>query len=187
MIAAFAVQSPSSLNELQKVDILKKWQKEIFQLYPADSIRFLTSESNQFANPVGHSIRDHTEKLFCELISENDIDSENIVPILDEMLRIRAIHDFTPSEALRYLYFLKEVVTQKLSEKSEINNNLHSELAAFFSRVDEVVMIAFDVYSKCREKLFEIKVETAKNQVSGLLRRSDLICEIPEWQPAENE
>ena len=30
-------------------------------------------------------------------------------------------------------------------------------------------------------------IQTAKNQVSGLLRRSDLICEVPEWQSAENE
>ena len=61
-----------SLKELlsdRKKDIVKKWQKEIFQLYPADSIRFLTSESNQFANPVGNSIREHTEKLFNELLS----------------------------------------------------------------------------------------------------------------------
>ena len=100
-----------SLKELlsdRKKDIIKKWQKEIFQLYPADSIRFLTSESNQFANPVGHSIREHTESLFGELMSEGDIDPEKISPVLDQMLRIRAIHDFTPSNALRYLCFLKD-------------------------------------------------------------------------------
>lgn len=179
-----------SLQELlsdRKKDILKKWQKEIFQLYPTDSIRFLTSERDQFANPVGHSIREHTEKLFCELMAEGDIKPEIIDPILDEMLRIRATHDFTPSEALRYLYFLKEVITQELGDITEKDNTLYSELISFYERIDEVILVAFDVYSKCREKLYEIKVETAKNQVSGLLRRSDLISEVPEWQPAENE
>ena len=179
-----------SLHKLlsdRKKEILKKWQKEIFQLYPAESIKFLSSESNQFANPVGHSIREHTENLFCELLNEGDITPEKISPILDEMLRIRAIHDFTPSEALKYLYFLKEVIVQDINEISEPDNNLYSELISFYSRIDEVFLIAFDIYSKCREKLFEIKVETAKNQVSGLLRRSGLICEVPEWQPAENK
>ena len=179
-----------SLKELlfdRKKDIIKKWQNEIFQLYPADSIRFLTSESNQFANPVGHSIRAHTENLFGELMSEENITPEKIGPMLDEILRIRAIHDFTPSNALRYLYFLKEVIAQEVNEASEPDINLYSELNSIYSRIDEIILIAFDIYSKCREKLFEIKVQTAKNQVSGLLRRSDLICEVPEWQPAENK
>lgn len=171
----------------RKKDILKNWQKEIFQLYPADSIRFLTSENDQFANPVGHSIREHTENLFRELLTEGDITHEKIGPMLDEMLRIRAIHDFTPSEALRYLFFLKKIIAHELNEISELDNNLYSEMVSFYRRIDEIILIAFDIYSKCREKLFEIKVETAKNQVSGLLRRSDLICEIPEWQPAENK
>ena len=171
----------------RKKDILKKWQKEIFQLYPAESIRFLTSESNQFANPVGHSIIEHTENLFSELLAEGDISHEKIGPVLDEMLRIRAIHDFTPSEALRYLLFLKDVISQELNEISEAGNNFYTEIISFYSRIDEIILIAFDIYSKCREKLYEIKVETAKNQVSGLLRRSDLICEVPEWQPAENK
>jgi hypothetical protein len=179
-----------SLQELlsnRKKDILKKWQKEIFELYPAESIRFLTSEKDRFANPIGHSIREHTEKLFDELLSGENINSEKTDPELDEMLRIRAIHDFTPSEALKYLYILKDVITQELMDIAETDNSLYSELLSLYGRIDRVTLIAFDIYSKCREKLFEIKVETAKNQVSGLLRRSDLICEIPEWQPAENE
>ncbi len=171
----------------RKKDILKKWQKEIFQMYPAESIRFLTSESNQFANPIGHSIREHTEDLFSELLAEGEISHEKIGPILDEIVRIRAIHDFTPSEALRYLHFLKDVISLELSEIAGPDNNLHTEIITFYSRIDEIILIAFDIYSKCREKLYEIKVQTAKNQVSGLLRRSDLICEIPEWQPADNK
>ena len=167
----------------RRKDILKKWQKEIFQLYPADSIRFLTSEINQFANPVGHSIREHTENLLNELLTEGDISQAKIGPMLDEMLRIRAIQDFKPSEALKYLYFLKNIIAQELNEESEPYNNLYPELISLFSRIDELTLIALDIYSKCREKLFEIKVETAKNQVSGLLRRSDLISEVPEWQP----
>ena len=174
------------LSEKRKV-ILKKWQKEIFQLYPADSIRFLKSEHDRFANPVGHSIREHTENLFCELLAEGDINPEEIGPLLDEMLRIRAIQDFTPSGALRYLYILKEIIAQELKEIPEPGDDLYYELVAIYGRIDEIILIAFDIYSKCREKLFEIKVETAKNQVSGLLRRSDLIREVPEWDPAENE
>ena len=124
---------------------------------------------------------------FNELLSEGDISPEKTGPALDEMLRIRAIHDFTPSQALRYLYILKELISQEAAEITETDSTLYSELLALFNRIDQVTLIAFDIYSKCREKLFEIKVETAKNQVSGLLRRSDLISEISDWQPVGNE
>jgi len=40
---------------------------------------------------------------------------------------------------------------------------------------------------KCREKIYEISANHAKNQVSGLLRKSGLICEIPEWDPNKPE
>ena len=179
-----------SLKELlcdRKKDIIKKWQEGIFKLYPADSIRFLTSETNQFANPVGYSIREHTEKLFDEFMAETEIDSERVGPVLDEILRIMAIQDFTPSEALKYLYILKKVIFQELDGTSGIDNDLYYELVTMYGRIDEINLIAFDIYSKCREKIYEIKVETAKNQVSGLLRRSDLISEAPEWNPAEEE
>jgi len=171
----------------RRKDILRKWQKEIFQLYPADSIKFLTSESDQFANPVGHSTKKNTENLLNELLAEDDINPEKIGPMLDGIMRIRAIQDFPPSGALRYLYILKNVVAQELNEMNESDNNLYAELISFYGRIDEVTLIAFDIYSKCREKLFELKVDTAKNQVSGLLRRSDLICEVPEWQPVEKK
>ena len=178
--------SLKKLLQNNKKNIIKKWQDAIFQLYPADSIMFLTSEKNQFANPVGHSIREHTQNLFNELIAEGIIDSEKIGLILDEMLRIRAIQDFAPSGALNYLFILKKILAKELSEISTQDNNLYYELVALYNRIDEIILIAFDIYSKCREKLYELKVETVKNQFSGLLRRSDLICEAPEWNPAEN-
>jgi hypothetical protein len=37
------------------------------------------------------------------------------------------------------------------------------------------------MYTECREKLFEMKAAQARNQVSGLLRKADLISEVPEW------
>ena len=170
----------------RKKDILKRWQQEIFQIYPADSIRFLTSESDQFANPVGHSIREHTETLLSAIMSEDEISAEKYNSMLDEMIRVRAVQDLSPSRALKYLYDLKEVITGELKDVVESDINQYCNLVNLYERIDKVILIAFDIYSKCKEKLFEIKVQTAKNQVSGILRRSDLVAEIPEWQSAES-
>lgn len=171
----------------RKTDILKKWQEAVFKLYPAYSNEFLVSQTDQFANPVGHAIRERTEELLSELIAEGDIPQDRIEPVLDEILRIMAIQDFTPSGALSFIFILKTVIYEDLNNLSEPDKSLYCELMAFNSRIDDVILIAFDIYSKCKEKLFEIKLESAKNQMSGLLRRSDLISEAPEWSPAENE
>ena len=179
-----------SLNKLlsdRKKEILKKWQQEIFQIYPADAIRFLTSETDQFNNPVGYSVREYSSSLFTEIMSENEISAEKITPMLDEMIRIRAVQDYSPSDALKYLYDLKKVIAIEVKDTMEPDNNLYYELVTLYNKIDKVILIAFDIYSKCRDKLSEIKVQTAKNQVSGILRRSDLISEIPEWQSVENE
>jgi hypothetical protein len=34
---------------------------------------------------------------------------------------------------------------------------------------------------KCREKIYEVRAKEAKNQVSRLLQKAGLLCEIPSW------
>jgi len=166
----------------RKKDILKKWQEKFFKLYPADSNKFLTSETDKFANPVGNSIKEKTENLFVELVNEDEFNPERVRSTIDEIIRIRAIQDFSPSEAVSFIYLLKDVITDELESSSEPDKNMLFDVVSFYNKIDKAAMIAFEIYSECREKLFEIKVESAKNQVSGLLRRSDLIAEAPEWE-----
>lgn len=151
-------------------------------MYPADSNRFLTSETNQFANPVGYSIREKTESLFVELINEGELNRERVGSILDEIIRIRAVQDFSPSQAVTFIYLLKDVITDELRSSPEPIKDILFDAVSFYNKIDKAAMIAFDIYVKCKEKLFEIKVESAKNRVSGLLRRSDLVSETPEWE-----
>jgi hypothetical protein len=46
-----------------------------------------------------------------------------------------------------------------------------------------MALLAFDVYMARREKLYEIRSNEAKNQVSNLLKKAGFICEIPPWDP----
>lgn len=165
----------------RKREILENWQQEIFKLYPADSVRFISSEIDQFANPVGHCIREHTENLFCTLVSGEEQRREELIPLFDEIAKVWAVQSLTPSDALGYLYKLKRVIGDAL-HKDNMEMSLHDEVKRLFSMIDRFTLIAFDVYTGCREKIFELKAETIKNQVSGILRRYDLVSECPEWQ-----
>jgi len=160
--------------------IVNRWLGRILDTYPIDTRKFFKKQKNQFANPVGYTLSEDIDRLYMELLQ--GIDSDRAAPILDRIIRIRAVQDFSPSRAVGFIFLLKGVIIEKL-EKEIRENRLSDELRVFESRIDDLVLIAFEVYKGCREKLYEIRANETKNQVYRLLKRADLICEIPEWEP----
>ena len=157
--------------------IIEKWRDMILETYPDDTQRFLRKEKDQFSNPVGHVIGKDIEALYNELISEGDTDT--ILSRLENIIRIRAVQDFKPSQAIAFVIKLKNIIRQELSGKSSINE-LSSELQEFEDRIDDIALQAFDIYSQCRQKIYEMRVSDVKNQVGNFLKRSDLTLETPE-------
>jgi len=158
-------------------NIIKKWRGVILASYPEGSQRFLAKEKSRFANPVGHVIDRDIETLYDELVKGEVIDK--ITSCLDNIIRIRAVQDFKPSHAISFVLGLKKIVREEL-EGSPVENGLWGQLQAFETRVDEVVLLAFDIFSQCRQKICDIRVNEVKNQVGRLLERANLVCEIPE-------
>jgi hypothetical protein len=164
--------------------IVNRWLDQILATYPADTHKFFKKQKNQFANPVGSTFSEEIDHLYTVFLEGKEPDSAT--PILDRIIRIRAIQDFSPSQAVGFLFSLKEIIREKL--ETEIRENgLSDELTIFESRIDDLALIAFEVYMRCREKLYEIKANEAKNLVYKLLKRADLICEIPEWKPVSKK
>jgi len=156
--------------------VLDKWFDAVLGTYPPDTKRFLKKQKDRFANPVGTTLFKEMESLYQELLRGED--RQNSFAILDRIIRIRAVQDFSPSEAVGFLFSLKAIIRSEL--ESEIRkNDLSEELSRLEDRVDDLVLLAFDIYMKCKEKVFEIRVNEAKNHVSRLLRKAELICEIP--------
>ena len=159
--------------------LVNRWLDRVMETYPTDATKFLRKQKDQFANPVGYTISKEIGNLFDALI--HAIDPDEVTPILDRMIRIRAIQDFSPSQSLSFIFLLKNVVREEL-EKEIRENHLADELLVFDSKLDAVALLAFDIYMKCREKLYEMQVNETKTQVSRLLQRANLISEIPEWE-----
>ena len=151
--------------------IIKKWQEAIIRTYPKETQRFLKKEKSQFANPVGSIITKDVEVLFDELIKGGD--TEKIFSSLDKIIRIRAVQDFKPSHAVGFVLQLKGILRETLGEGA------FSERHLLEDRVDAVALLAFDVYSQCRQQLCDIRVKEVRNEVGRLLERANLIKEIP--------
>jgi hypothetical protein len=160
--------------------ILKNWLDLILASYPSDTQPFLKNRKDRFANPVGYTILKETENLFNALVSDTKVDSDRISPMLDKIIKIRSIQDFSPSEAIAFVFLLKRAIRENLN-KETYKNGLFQELLRFESKIDDMALLAFDIHLKCREELYEIKANHARNQVFGLLRRLGLTCELPEW------
>jgi len=160
--------------------IIKKWRDLLIGTYPVDAQRFLKKEKNLFSNPVGQTIAEDMETLYDELTIGNDIDK--ISSSLDNIIRIRAVQDFKPSQAVGFVLQLKKLIQNELgadSRESEIQNDVEM----LEERIDNTALLAFDIYAQCRQKLYEIRVNETKNQVGRLLERANLTVEIPEFEP----
>jgi hypothetical protein len=172
--------SLESLLSHKRSNIIKKWRDVIIETYPGDTQRFLRKEKDQFANPVGYVIGKEIEVLFDELIKGGEIDK--ICACLDNIIRVRAVQDFRPSDAIGFVLQLKIVIRDELSGKVPING-LSVELRTLEERIDNTALLAFDIYSKCRQEIYEIRVKEVKNHLGKLLKQANLTIEIPEYKP----
>jgi hypothetical protein len=169
----------------QKESILKKWFDQVIGSYSPESSKLFTREKNQFANPVGHTISHAMEGLFDEFFFGSD--TEKVSSFLDKIIRIRAIQDFSPSQAVAFIFLLKKVIREEADVAIRENRLTHADLMTFEARIDDLALQAFDIYMACREKLYEVRVGEFKNRTFRLLQRANLLTEIsPEQKPEQD-
>ncbi len=165
----------------KKSVILKRWFDMVLETYPADSVSFFKNQKDKFANPVGAAIVEGIEKIFNELLAR-EMNPGTVGMFLDNIIRIRAVQDFTPAEALAFIFSLKKVVREEAWAEIQANG-LTEELFAFESQIDDLSLISFNIYMKCREKIYEIKANEARDSTFRLLQRANLMTEIQEQGP----
>jgi len=110
--------NPMKLEELLKQKashIRKRWLNLIIETYPADSQRFLREQKDRFANPVGTTLSREVETLYHELL--HGMDSEKVNSSLEEIVKIRAVQDFSPARAMTFIFLLKKVLREELAQE----------------------------------------------------------------------
>ena len=148
--------------------IVQKWFDRIVRTYPANSQKFFKEQKDRFSNPVGTTALRGIEGLFEELL--RDMDTGKVMEYLDPMVRIQAVQGFSPSEALSFIPSLKGIMREEL--KREIQGmGMAEELSEIETRVDRLTLLAFDHYMKCREKIYEIRMQELRNRSVGVMER----------------
>ena len=158
------------LNRLllqKKAAILERWHHLILDTYPVDGSSFLKQEKDRFANPIGSTISEGVETLFDELVGEMNLD--RLSACLDSIIRVRAVQDFSPSDAIAFIPLVKKVVREELEGEIK-EKSLFNELLKVESRIDDIMLLTFDIYMKCREQINEIRVKELRKEKDGVLR-----------------
>lgn len=163
-----------SLLSKKRDSILKRWFHLILETYPADGLRFFKREKDRFINPVGYAISKEIEAMYDGLLSEENLDK--LLPSLENIIKIRSVQDFSPSQAIAFIFLMKRAIREEL--ESEIRGSLaFEELLHFETKIDRLILLAFDTYMRCREKIYEIRVKEMKAEreyAISLLRKGNL-------------
>jgi hypothetical protein len=143
--------------------ILDRWLSKILKTYPADAVGFMSRNTNRFGNPVRYTLSHEIEILFNALVG--DVQAGSVNAALEQINKIRAVQDFTPSQAVAYVFLLKTAIREELN--GELNGNgVIEDMLSLESRIDGLALMAFDSYMRCREKLFEVKCNDIRRRAS---------------------
>ncbi len=132
--------------------ILQRWIERTLKSYPDGMAGFLGEEQDPFRNPVGHTLRENLATLLHELMGT--MERERVTPALDALVRMRAVQNFSPAEAVRFVFGLRQAVF-------EVSGAVPDSLA---TRIDELALMAFDQYMSCREQIFELRAKEMRRR-----------------------
>lgn len=158
----------------EKSEIVSAWFDHLVDTYPSDSENFLRNQLNEFSNPIGHTLRNETETLFQLLL--DDLNPDETKTSLDRIIRIRAVQDFKPSQALEFFLALKKIIRNRLMEIIAENQML-DQLYSLESDIDRMSLMAFDVYTECREDLLTVRWGELKRRYAKLLEHTGIFID----------
>jgi hypothetical protein len=166
----------------KKSEILERWRDLVFDSYAPQTARFLKSQKDRFANPIAYQLTRGLTGILEIFLQEAETDQA--LTQLDEVLRLKALQDASPSRALAFIFVLKTVIREELAQELQ-DPDCAAELMDLESRLDGLALLAFDAYMQRREKLCAVKVSEIKRKVSTLLRRLGMGDEYFEEQSGD--
>lgn len=158
--------------------IVQRWIDLTLETYPPETSTFFREEKDSFTNPVGHTLRHDLNALYAEL-SQDRRNSDRLSAYLDNIIRIRAVQSLSPSQAIAFVFLLKKAVREEMGSETD----RPGEISSLESRVDELALMAFDIYMKCRDQVHEIRVNEVRAQKERALR---LLERVGLWDVASS-
>jgi hypothetical protein len=162
--------------------ILKTWVETVINTYPQETARFLNRQKDPFANPIGQTTQTSIASLLDLLLADAP-QKDDARAALDPIIRIRAVQDFSPAQATRFVFDLKNIVRTALHvdrpsrSAHKIDPTILDDCLELEKRIDELGLLAFDIYMQCREKIYAIKANELRERTFKAFARAGLVKE----------
>jgi hypothetical protein len=138
--------------------IVNKWVEYTLSTYT--SSEFFKRERDKFSNPIGGNVREALDRLFVLLAK--GADPEEFKGPVEQIVRLRAVQEFTPAQAVAPLNAVKHI-TRDILAKDKERSVFIKDLYDFEFAVDLAVLAAFDIYMESRERLYKVRMSEVKS------------------------
>lgn len=155
------------LKQHQK-GIINRWFDAFLESYPHETYRYFSRTDKQFSNPVGFTVFEELQILYKEIIG--DFDKDKVSGSLDKIVKIRAVQDFSPADAVAFLFDLKNIVIEEATGEGALLNDI-ADFREFDTIVDKCACMSFDIYMKALEKLYDIRANEIRNRSFRIIDR----------------
>ncbi len=176
----------TSLLEESRESILGGWFELIAATYPDVTSKFLGKQKDRFRNPVGYAITESIGPLYDQIVST--LDTDRVLDALDGIIRIRSVQDFTPTEAVGFIFGLKGVIREVIGDQI-LDPEKWNDLADIESRIDRVALLAFEKYTECREQLHRVRNKEIESRAIKVLERVKVepAISLDEEEPTDDD
>lgn len=167
------------LLDAKKTLIVKKWFDQVMNGYAPDAAIFFKMQKDAFSNPVGTTTHTVLKELFDAILQQKN--AESISAILDPLIKIRAVQNFSPSQAVGIILSLKRIIRDAL--KKEIEGISNNEIFILENEIDRAALLGFDIFMECREKIYSLRTNEERNKIYKAFARAGLITDVEADEP----
>jgi hypothetical protein len=151
------------LSQDDRAAVVEQWFDLTVNRYPAETAKFLREQSDPFANPVGAALREELSPILDVILDGRD--PASVETSIDRIVRVRALQEMSPADAVAFILTLKDVIP---SVAGPVGDDDRRELDG---RIDGMLLAAFNVYNRCREQVYDIRVKEIRNRSLKVMER----------------
>ena len=144
---------------------IQKWTDAVYATYPFETSGFIRTQTDQFANPVGHA----TRRAIYDAATGQDVDMDEVQAAVAGLIRVRAVQDLKPEKAVGVIFLYKPV----LRELFLVDMLAAGDFQTFLDmgdRLDALALMAFNMYLADREQVYAERVAQQRREGSQIRR-----------------
>lgn len=147
----------------KRESIAKAWFEAIVATMPLQSSGFLRTLADPFVNPVADMLKEAMAGI-CDALSGQDLEIEIVKQAIERLILLQAAEN-TPGKSLATFLILKPILQKQLCTAENC-----LEYLEFESRLDTILLLAFDLYMAKRETMAELRINEIKRQHAHLVQ-----------------